>query len=598
MNTTLERETVAASTNGALDRLAALADEMKLANLQPQIAACRHLVQAREGIDVAVFGRFKAGKSSFLNDLAGRAVLPIGVVPLTAVITRLRYGERERAVVQFLDGTAKAIPLADIGLYVGENQNPNNAKQVAAVEIELPELKPFAPLQFVDTPGLGSAFAHNTEVALNWLPNVGAALVAVSSDAPLSERDLALLDDLRRHTPKIVLLLTKADLLTEAQRAEVREFVTGQLRRGSGRESAQPDKSENRSPKPEGHFETEQLRTKESQNSSVPIALSVPGDAAALPAFFYSIKPELAALRSALLAELLEPLREHRGEAGGEILRHKLASLRDQVLDYLRVALAAATQAESARTALREKLAEERRQFGLLRQELAVFAREQSAGALDGSLAQLQPTQRALQARITEELRGQFPRWKLRLRPLLDAWRAWLNEWLRRELAEVSRTEQAMFCAPLERTQAHLTRTLQAFHDRLAGHVKAALGVTLAPRDFTLEVRRPEAPPVHVAYAFDAAFTTVGWLIPMALFRRPIERVLLRKARYEVEKNLSRLAADWRDRVGGVIFELRQQAELTAQNELEALEQMLEQTTSTAPGLRGQIEALETMSLD
>jgi GTP-binding protein EngB required for normal cell division len=598
MNTPLERETVAASTNGALDRLAALADEMKLANLRPQIAACRHLAQARNGIDVAVFGRFKAGKSSFLNHLAGRAVLPIGVVPLTAVITRLRYSERERAEVQFLDGTAKAIPLADIGLYVGENQNPNNAKQVAAVEIELPELKPLAPLQFVDTPGLGSAFAHNTEVALNWLPNVGAALVAVSSDAPLSERDLELIAELRRHTPKIVLLLTKADLLTEAQRAEVREFVTGQLRRSSGRESAQTDKSENRSPKPEGRFETEQLGTKESRNSSVPIPLSVPGDAAALPVFFYSIKPELAALRSALLAELFEPLREHRGEAGGQILRHKLASLRDQVLDYLRVALAAATQAESARTALREKLAEERRQFGLLRQELAVFAHEQSAGALDGSLAQLQPTQRALQARITAELRAQFPSWKLRLPPLLDAWRAWLNEWLRRELAEVSRSEQAMFCAPLERTQAHLTRTLQAFHDRLAGHVKAALGVTLAPRDFALEVRRPEAPPVQVAYAFDAAFTSVGWLIPLTIFRRPIERVLLRKARYEVEKNLSRLAADWRDRVEGVILELRQQTELTAQNELEALEQMLEQTTSDAPGLRGQIEALETMSLD
>ena len=39
------------------------------------------------------------------------------------------------------------------------------------------------------------------------------------------------------------------------------------------------------------------------------------------------------------------------------------------------------------------------------------------------------------------------------------------------------------------------------------------------------------------------------WLIPLALFRRPIERVLLRKARYEVEKNLPRLAVDWRDRV-------------------------------------------------
>lgn len=123
----------------------------------------------------------------------------------------------------------------------------------------------------------------------------------------------------------------------------------------------------------------------------------------------------------------------------------------------------------------------------------------------------------------------------------------------------------------------------------------AALGITLARREFALEVRQPDAPPVDVAFAFDAAFTTIGWLIPLALFRRPIERVLLRKTRYEVEKNISRLAADWRGRVEGVILELRQQTELAAQSELEALERMLMQTTSDAPRLRGQIEELEVM---
>ena len=94
---------------GVIERLAILADEWKLASLQPQITACRNLLQRHNGIDVAVFGRFKAGKSSFLNHLTGRAVLPIGVVPLTAVITRLRAGEHDRVSVHYkgtlLDGT-------------------------------------------------------------------------------------------------------------------------------------------------------------------------------------------------------------------------------------------------------------------------------------------------------------------------------------------------------------------------------------------------------------------------------------------------------------------------------------------------------------
>ncbi|MGO8930216.1 MAG: dynamin family protein [Limisphaerales bacterium] len=534
--------------DGILDRVSGLASELKLANLQPQIAACGELLHRHDGIDVAVFGRFKAGKSSFLNHLAGRDVLPIGVVPLTAVITRLRFGPVEQAEVEFQNGTARPIPLADIALYVAEQENPDNRKQVAAVEVALPALEAFAPLQFVDTPGLGSAFIHNTEAAMKWLPNVGAALVAVSSDAPLSERDLALLEELRRHTPKIVLLLTKADLLTKPQRAEVLAFVRQQLRR-----------------KWEGEF----------------------------PVFLYSVRPEESGLKTELEQNLLSPLVHNGGEAANQIARHKLHSLVRQTLNYLQIALAAATQAESSRRALRNRLGEERRQFDLLRSELHILSREWSVSALDWSLSQLQPTQTALQARITTELREQFPRWKLRLPPLLAAWREWLGGFLLRELSEVSHSQQAMFCSPLHRARQHLTRTLRAFHDRLEAHVMAALGVTLSPREFALEVREPSAPPVDVAYAFDVALTTVGWLIPLTLFRRPIERLLLRKARWEVEKNLSRLAADWRGRVAAGINDLTRQAEQQALDELAALEQTLARTKSDEPRLREAIGDLE-----
>ena len=116
--------------NGILERVSGLADDLKLASLQPQIAACRKQFNGCHGIDVAVFGRFKAGKSSFLNHLTGRNILPIGVVPLTAAITRLRYGPNEKVEVHFLNHGAKPIPPDEIGLYVGENENPNNQNKL------------------------------------------------------------------------------------------------------------------------------------------------------------------------------------------------------------------------------------------------------------------------------------------------------------------------------------------------------------------------------------------------------------------------------------------------------------------------------------
>jgi len=534
-----------------LERITAIADELKLPSLQPQIAACRKQFNGNShGIDVAVFGRFKAGKSSFLNHLTGRAVLPIGVVPLTAVITRLRYGPVERAAVCFLHGDKKEIPLQEIPLYVGEDKNPNNEKQVALVDVELPALQQLDPLQFVDTPGLGSAFSHNTAATHEWLPNVGAALVAISSDAPLSERDLELLAELRQHTPKIVLLLTKADLLNETQRGEVLDFVRQQLLQ---------------------KWKTE------------------------LPVFFYSVRPEEGALKKALEQQLFTPLIQHRDEAAGQIARHKILSLLTQTLNYLRVALAAATQAESARQSLRDKLADERRQFDLFREELQVLSRKWSAEALNQSLLKLKPQQEALQEKVATGLQGQLPQWPSRLPPLLRIWRAWLQDILNRELTEISGAEKATFLEPLKRVEQHLMRTLQALQHRLAGHVQVALGVTLAPHDIVLEVPEPASPPIDIGYV-DAAFSLISPLVPMSVFRPMIERSLLRKSRWETDKNLSRLASNWRDRVAKGINELTRQAEQQALDELAALEHTLNQSASQVPRLRQIIVEMENFA--
>lgn len=534
-------ETPAGPALELIRRVAQIAAELRLESLRPQLAACERQLGVREGIDVAVFGRFKAGKSSFLNHLVGRPVLPIGVVPLTAVITRLRYGPAERATVRFLHGSAQAIPVSDVGLYVSESENPDNSKQVESVEIELPELQRLAPLEFVDTPGLGSAFAHNTEAALRWLPQVGAALVAVSSDAPLSERDLNLLAELRQHTPKIVLLLTKADLLTEPQRAEVLAFVRQQLRRKFGVE---------------------------------------------WPVFFYSIKPELAELKTALTEQLFMPLIQHAGEAASEILRHKLVSVTKQTLNYLQIALASAAQSESARAALGEKIADERQQFELLREELSVLAREWDAKAFEWALEHLHPRRRAIERKVTETLQVQLAQWRLRLPALLEAYTEWLTKFLVEELRAVSASERAMFCAPIENVRRHLERTLRALQDRLAKHVKDALGVELAPREFQFHVQEPASPPVSVGVAFDVTLDLIGYLVPMTLVRGLVHRRLLRQAQFEVRKNMSRLAAAWRERVSQAIEDLKQQAIRHAENELVALEQMLSRTTSEAPRLR------------
>jgi hypothetical protein len=72
--------------------------------------------------------------------------------------------------------------------------------------------------------GLGSVFVHNTEATRAWMPNIGVALVAVSADRPLSDEDRRLVGEALLTAPRVVVLLTEAEL------AEMTAFLDRALR--------------------------------------------------------------------------------------------------------------------------------------------------------------------------------------------------------------------------------------------------------------------------------------------------------------------------------------------------------------------------------
>src|SRR4030065_506682 len=96
--------------------------------------------------------------------------------------------------------------------FVTEQRNPGNEKKVSIVEVSLSSLAEFPGVRFVDTPGLGSIFAHNTLTSLECLPRVGGALLAVSVNHPFSGQDRKLLEEVSQHPPAAAILLTKGDL--------------------------------------------------------------------------------------------------------------------------------------------------------------------------------------------------------------------------------------------------------------------------------------------------------------------------------------------------------------------------------------------------
>jgi GTPase Era involved in 16S rRNA processing len=227
----------AADGAGKLLRLAELGRELGSGHVAEEaVGLAERLAEGR--FYVACIGQFKRGKSTLLNALVEDRALPTGVVPITTVPTVLRYGKTRRARVRFEGGSWMVIAPEELMQYVSEEHNPENAKQVAGVEVFLPSPLLADGLCLVDTPGLGSVFAGNTAATQAFVPHIDAAILVVGADPPIARDELALVEEVGRQVRTVIVVLNKADRASELERdvaaAFTREMLEKRLRRPVG----------------------------------------------------------------------------------------------------------------------------------------------------------------------------------------------------------------------------------------------------------------------------------------------------------------------------------------------------------------------------
>ncbi len=481
------------------ERLATLkdiCDRRALAAVGPQLRACEKLLSADAAVNVAVLGKFKAGKSSFLNSLVGKEALPVGVVPVTAVITELFWAPEECARVKFLNGDYKEIPGAAVKDYVSEELNPKNRQGAALVEIGLPSLAAYKGARFVDTPGLDSALHHNTETSLEWLPNTGLALVAVSADAPLSEQDLDLIGETRKHSPQIIVILTKADRLAPGELGQVLDYVRSKIK---------------------DRFT---------------------GD---LPVFPFSIKEECPALREDFSRKALLSFAGDIAASRARIIEHKINSVERQCRDYLMAAASAASKVAEERAKLKELAYQQKARLETLKKDFkAIYARVAGAARQEIEQAIL-----AHRPALEEELEGVV---KKRLSRPLNLWEmartydAQLDAFFSEKTAVVFEAEKNRLEKISKESAGAFASMADDFTARLSLEAEKALGVRLPRGRFEPELEKLPLPDVKVSPAFDSHMELLWFLIPTRLFKKLFLRHFLGQLPFETEKNLTRLA--------------------------------------------------------
>ena len=224
-----------------LERLEKTAHEVDETKVLEQVIAAHGLVELRLSLDavierlessrfeVGVFGRVSSGKSSLLNYILQTDALPVGVTPVTAIPTRVVFGLRPLARIWFAEAEPITVELRELSQYATEQVNPNNAKHVSRIQVELPADRLKEGVTFVDTPGLGSLARYGEMESLAYLPRCDLGIVLVDASSTLIQEDASMVNALRQAGAEVMVLLTKADILTPEDRVSSARYLKNHL---------------------------------------------------------------------------------------------------------------------------------------------------------------------------------------------------------------------------------------------------------------------------------------------------------------------------------------------------------------------------------
>jgi GTP-binding protein EngB required for normal cell division len=531
-----------------LDTLRHIVEQFGLQSLRPSLSACETLIGEKAFVDVAVVGQFKSGKSSLLNTLLGSDLFPVSALPATAVITRASAGPSLTVQVRHLDGQTYNISPEQIKDFVTEAGNPRNQRRVALVDVFTPAMSEWPGVRLVDTPGLGSVYQHNTEATRDWLPNLVVALVTISADRPLSDEDRRLIVEASRIAPRLVVILSKVDLLSQDDLVQVKTFLEAALR--------------------------------ESLPATVPV----------LP-FSTRQNPQhwIEQLRQTVFLPLAQDVAGTRREA----VRLKLQTLVESCRGYLQVGLQSAERTEADRQQLCAAVLDESLNAAVIRDELLLVERRMSELIRPAFEELLFAHRDDLLQTILRALDAELPTWRGSLNTQKMRFEKWMAEQINALLLPLSEEAAGRAQELLAQAESRFRRVVEAFRDRLGHNVQQSVGITISPATWEVSPPHLKVLPVAVGRTFMLSWEMVSWIVPMSLFGGLFQQHLRHRVPWEVQKNLSRLVSDWCVATERALTPLRLSAVRWVETELATLDRLLRQQPPEVSAFREAMRRLE-----
>ncbi len=185
----------------------------------------------KDKVVLGIAGQFSAGKSAFINAIAGLdGLLPEKQDPTTSIPTYVIKGAVERYCINTKDGNTAEISREQVkGLTHGfyNKYHIGFSSFVESMIIETPDFKLPNNIAILDTPGYtkaegGSSRKNVTDelIAYDQLKNADYVIWIANIDPGITESDINFLQKLDIHSP-LLFVLSKADTVTSSNLGEM-----------------------------------------------------------------------------------------------------------------------------------------------------------------------------------------------------------------------------------------------------------------------------------------------------------------------------------------------------------------------------------------
>lgn len=172
--------------------------------------------------NIVVCGEVKRGKSTLINALIGREILPTGVAETTSQVFRITYADDEHCFLYFDDASRQEISFDELKRYGSQTDADLHGepmfddKRLMHIQVNLPlEFLPRG-VTIVDTPGLGALYKSHQEITHSYISQADAVIFVLDTNQPLVKQEKEFLQNfVFPKTPYVLFVMTKIDCVEE-----------------------------------------------------------------------------------------------------------------------------------------------------------------------------------------------------------------------------------------------------------------------------------------------------------------------------------------------------------------------------------------------